>query len=186
MIIHLSPEQQQAVREGRAVEVLDQGANLSLIIVSASAYHQGQELPAPRPDAMPQAAAPPARYPVQQGQPLNVRLRDLPTPSEIAHRVRHATATVWLGRGHRAAEMEDRLKLAYYFAGLHVAYLPSPGGIVIVGAAPTPEEIAPQLAALSSQERGQVVRVSPGPWEGDDTASYSGLLLADEDPHPTS
>jgi len=76
--------------------------------------------------------SPTAIAPVPEGKPQRVRLRDLPTPSEVrAEAERCFQKYGWGGKKNRR-ELEERLKLQFYYGGEAVYVLRTPEGPVVI------------------------------------------------------
>lgn len=98
-------------------------------------------------------------------QPVRVRLRELPTPQAVVReRERRRREYDWQGRAGRQ-EIEDRLKLEFYYGGQTVYVLSTPQGLVVV---PIPErykdEADLRYVLLTAQERRSACLETLPPW----------------------
>ena len=97
--------------------------------------------------------------------PLPRRFRDLPTPPEVSEEVKRHCHRLGLRRRRYRQDVEDELKLQYYFGGRYVGYLPTDQGPVIVAAGKLgSEEFGRQLDGVASERRRDVILNVPSPW----------------------
>jgi hypothetical protein len=108
------------------------------------------------------------------GQPfVRQRLRDLPTPPEVAAEARRIRKKQGWG-AQRLCEIEDQLKLQYYYGGQYLRCLfGREGPIVVVIYRGDDEDYRNQVEALSPQERQKAVIVMPARWN-DPNAQITG------------
>lgn len=167
--IELTDQQRQIVeaQKGRIIEVVDPTTRRTYFLVAAEMYERlrgllegdevGERFPAQEADAT-GAELPGARR-------LRQRLRDLPTPPDVAERVQRRCEKLGLSRKESRAEVEEELKLQYYFGGQYVGYLRSAEGKIVIAAGRLDsEEFSRQLDALDPEERRKVVLDVPSRW----------------------
>ncbi len=149
MAIQLTPEQRQAVREGRPVEVHDPEGDLRGVLISAqenARFHP----PAP-PSSAPERKTPAVSLPV--------RLADLPITSELRQQIEVACKEHWYSGGMDRDMIEHQLKLKYYFPNRIVGLLETPDGYSAIAAGIDYEDFELQLKSFPAEVRLQVV-----PW----------------------
>jgi hypothetical protein len=102
---------------------------------------------------------------------VRIRLRDLPTPPEVAEAVEEVCRTHGFRKARHRQRIEDDLKYCFYFGGVNTAVLPTPEGriIVAVGDLRT-EQFGRQLEQLSPEERTKRFIFWAPAW--DDNSSY--------------
>jgi hypothetical protein len=174
----LTEEQHQLVEaaKGQPVDVIDPQSNRAYVLVSAELFERIR--PAVHEEAVPGAHMPAE---AARGEPMRIKLRELPTPEEVAERVRRHCKKLGLWRRRYVQPMEDEVKLSYYFGGLTVVTVPSKDGPIVVAAGwPDTEEFGRQLDALPPDERRQVAYSFPAMWNG--PASEPRILFTDEGP----
>src|SRR5947209_15594513 len=108
---------------------------------------------------------PPQCDPVMREHVTRVRLRDLPTPAELIEAAEHlCTQYHWWGKKRRQ-EVEEELKLQYYFGGQAIYVMSSAEGTIVI---PIPEcyHGTPGLRYLlfTPEERQRVCSTVPSPW----------------------
>ncbi len=153
--MQLTAEQHQIVEaaHGQPVEVVDPLSNRAYVLVPAELYPRAGAVP-PEAD-VPRSALPPE---VARGEPLRIKLRELPMPPEVAEEARQRCKELGLWRRRYVQELEDELQLSYYFGGKYVAYLKSKDGPIVVAVGRrASESFQRQLDALAPEERRQVV-----------------------------
>lgn len=165
--MQLTEEQQQLVEaaHGQPVEFVDPRSNRRYVLVPAELYHR----PDPRLAAadVPRSALPPE---VARGEPLRIKLRELPMPPEVAEEARRYCKQLGLWRRRYVQEVEDEAKLSYYFGGQYVAYLKSKAGPIVVAAGrQDSDSFQRQLDALAPEERRQVILWLPSVWNDPDS-----------------
>jgi hypothetical protein len=106
---------------------------------------------------------------------VRVRLRDLATPSEVTEEAeRWCKKYLWPGRKRRQ-EVEEQLKLQYYYGGQSIYLLDTPEGTVVV---PIPErhKDTPGLRyiLLTAEERPHACLTVPSPWRDTDSEIMTG------------
>ena len=102
----------------------------------------------------------------KNGQPMRLRVLDLPTPPELAKAVKDYCKKHCIWRKKHISWVEEELKLQYHFGGQHVAYLTTDNGLVIVAAGNyESEEFEQQRAVLSAEERRRAVIYPVSPWD---------------------
>jgi hypothetical protein len=160
--MRLTEEQHQLVEaaQGRPVDVVDPLTNRAYVLLPAELY---QPVPAaPQGPAVP-ADAPPAGG--AGGEPMRIKLRELPMPPEVAEEARRYCKKLGLWRRRYIQDVEDELRLQYYFGGQAVVYLRSKDGPIIVAAGRVEDEaFGRQLDALPPGERRQVAYDFPMAW----------------------
>jgi hypothetical protein len=96
-------------------------------------------------------------------------LDDLPTPEEVASRAQRRARERGL-RGRWRRELEEQLKLQYYFGGQCVSYLRGAGGIVVMAAGRSGSpEYQRQLAGVAAEQRARLVLAIPPRWNDEDS-----------------
>jgi hypothetical protein len=168
MRIELTEQQRQALQEQGAepTEVLDPVTARVYVLVPREQYERWRALSGGGPPAKVTPAAPPS----EEVGPLRQRLADLPTPPEVAARVQSSCKRLGLWRTKYVQEVENQLKLQYYYGGQWVAYLSTEEGIVIVAAGrPDSDAFERQLSLLSTEERYSAVRTLPSLWNDPDS-----------------
>ncbi len=152
MAIQLTPEQRQAVREGRPVEVHDPEDDLRAVMVSSDEFQRMR-----RSLSLELAEKPDLRPPVW--------LRDLTLPPDVQEhvqrrcRIRRFSSTVDRRR------LEEEVKLQYFFGGLGVGYLVTESGRVVVAVGPWyGDELDRQLDSMGIAQRREVVLDCPARW----------------------
>lgn len=174
--MQLTEEQQQLVEaaHGQPVEFVDPRSQRRYVLVPAELYHR----PDPRlaAEEVPRSALPPE---VARGEPLRIKLRELPMPSEVAARARRRCKELGLRLRRSVQELEDELQFQYYFGGQYIGYLKSKHGPIIVAAGRlASESFRSQLDAVPFEERRKVIKWLPPVWN--DTVSE---LLTPFDSH---
>jgi hypothetical protein len=160
----LTEEQHQLVEaaKGQPVDVIDPQSNRAYVLVPAELFQRIR--PAVHEEEVPGANMPPE---AARGEPMRIKLRELPMPEEAAARVRRHCKNLGFWRRRYIQGVEDQVKLSYYFGGLAVVTVPSKDGPVIIAAGrPESEEFGRQLNALSPEERRQRCCWYPGMWQG--------------------
>jgi hypothetical protein len=165
--IELTDEQRQALQaeRGQPVHVIDPTTQQRYVLLAREQYEsmcsllklvQGQGPPGAAPFEAPSSRA---------GKAERVRLRDLPTPAEVA-----AEAERWCkkygSRGQKGRrEMEEQLKLQYYYGGQPVYIVRTPDGPVVI---PIPDRYkdTPDLrhVLLTPEERPHACLEIPPLW----------------------
>jgi len=132
MRIELTPQQEQAVKQGRPVEVVDPASERAFVVVAREFYERGRFLPEGRPEQGPSAPVSPAVPSAAEAEPARVRLCDLPTPPDVLEEAeRWCKKYGW--RGKKAlGEVEEQLKLQYYYGGQAVYILRTDEGPIVV------------------------------------------------------
>lgn len=165
MKIELNDQQEQAVKQGLPVEVVDVSSERTFVVVSRDLYERlcslhdggpGQGLP---PGASPAVASP------SGGESLRQRIRDLPLPSAMAAEAKRYCAYLGLGGAKCRVQMEEQMKLQHYYGGRWIAYLRTAEGPVVIAAADSLDDPSfdQQLAFLTAEERRRAVIDSPTP-----------------------
>jgi hypothetical protein len=92
-------------------------------------------------------------------------LDELPTPPEIAAEVQRYSRQRWLW-GRRRREVEEGLKLQYYYGGQCVSYIRMNGSIVVMAAGRSGSpEYTEQLAAIPPEQRSNLILDIPCRWK---------------------
>lgn len=93
------------------------------------------------------------------------RLDDLPTPPEVVACARAYKKKLGLVGAKVLKEIEDEMKLQYYYGGWYVRYLTTEQGVMVVALlSGDEEEYARQVQALSPEDRQRSVVDVPSPW----------------------
>ena len=160
--MRLTEEQHQVVEAAgnQPVEVVDPQTKRAYVLLPVELFYGNgpvePEVPAPR-DGLPAEVA--------RGEPMRINLRELPTPPEVAERIRRHCKKLGLWRRRYVQEVEDEIKLSYYFGGRYVAYLKSKDGPIVVAAGKLASEaFQRQLDALLPEERRTVIKWLPDVW----------------------
>ena len=175
--MQLTEAQCQVVQaaNGKPVEVLDPQTRQAYVLIAAEVYQRIRHLVEGAED---QAQRPEAPGTAGEGQPMRLKVRELPMLPEVAERVKEYCKKLGFWRRRYVQEVEDEMRLQYHFGGQYVGLLPSPEGPLIVAAGDLRSEAFDrQLAALPVDERRQVLLLPVDRW--DDTMS---LILS---PLPT-
>jgi hypothetical protein len=168
--MRLTDEQHRLIEAagGRPVHVLDPRTNRVYVLLPAELYQRVQVLVENGPGGGPrfETGAGPLGPPTHGAMPpVPVKLRDLPLPAEVAEAAARDCRSLGLWRRRYVEEVEEELKLQYYFGGTYVAYLRSADGPVVVAAgAPQSEAFGRQLEAVRPEARRQVVYAVPTIW----------------------
>lgn len=159
--LELTPEQRSALAAspGGPVEIVDPDTKKKYVLLAQEQFEKAQALlgePHPAP------SSPPLAIP----QPL----ADLPVPPPVIDEMRRRSRQLgWRGR-KALQDLEDELKLQYYYGGLCVNYLRTTQGIVVLAAgrsgSPAYQE---QLQAIPAEQRPRLVLSLP-PRFNDETA----------------
>jgi hypothetical protein len=163
--MQLTPEQHQfvAAAQGKPVEVIDPQTQQTYVLLPAEMYQRVRGFVEARVEQG-QRCEKQGEAPV--AQPMRVRLRELAMPPEVAAEVKKHCRKLGLWRQKYVAEVEDSLKIQYYFGGKYIAYLRSDAGPLIVAAGLLDEAFDAQLAHLRPQERQEVVLQAIDRWDG--------------------
>lgn len=179
--MQLTEEQQQLVEaaHGQPVEFVDPRSQRRYVLVPAELYYRpGPGLPA---EEVPRSALPPE---VARGEPLRIKLRELPMPPEVAERARRYCKQLGLWRSKYVQGVEDEAKLSYYFGGQTVVTLRSKAGPIIVAAGQVDsDQFGRQLDALPPEERRQVSYNFPTVWN-DTVSELRTPFDSHDDPTP--
>ena len=161
--MQLTAEQSQAIEAagGRPVEVVDPQTQRTYVLLSAEAYQPVRDLVEGR---QPEGPRPEAPASIAEGQPMRVKVRELPMPPEVAERVKKCCKKLGFWRRRYVAEVEDELQLQYHFGGQYVGILRSKEGPIIVAAGILDEAFDLQLASLPPPERQEVMLYPVDRW----------------------
>jgi hypothetical protein len=162
--MRLTEEQHQLVEAagGQPLDVVDPQSNRTYVLLPAELFQRLrpilQEAGVPR-NPLPAEAVP--------GEPLRIKLRELPMPPALAERARrHAKELGLWPRRRYVQEIEDEARLSHYFGGQAVVTLPSKEGPIIVAAGREDSEaFGRQVDALSPEERRQKCTWYPPVWD---------------------
>ncbi len=172
MNLELTDEQQRALHAepGKPIDLVDPATQRRYVLLAREQYERvrplleggtEQVLPPPLPPAGPSAG---------EGGPQRVRLRDLPTPPEVIAAAERRCRKYYLRGKKRRQEVEENLKLQYYFGGQAVYTLDTSEGLVVI---PIPERYrgTPGLRDIffTPEERSRVCHTVPSPL--DDTVT---------------
>jgi hypothetical protein len=165
MKIELTHEQEQAVRQGRPVEVIDPASNRAFVVVTRELYESVRPLLEGGQDGGPSSSPPPALAPAvtPEVKPLRQRVRDLPLPPEVAAEAKRYCKYLGTSRAKDIREMEEQMKLQHYYGGKWIAYLRTDEGPVVVAAAKSLSDpvFDQQLSFLTPEERRRRIIDSP-------------------------
>lgn len=165
--MHLTEEQHRVVEAagGRPVEVVDPCSQRRYLLVPAENYHRAE--PGGPAEDFPRNGLPPE---VARGEPMRIKLRELPLPPEVTEEVRRYCKKLGLSRRRSVQEVEDEARLSYYFGGQYVTYLKSKAGPVVVAAGrQASDAYQRQLNALTPAERREAVSWVPPVWNDPDS-----------------
>jgi hypothetical protein len=164
--IELTIEQRRVLQAGpsRPVDVVDPATRQRYVLLAREQYERVRSLVEGSSGQAPPPAASAAPSP-EQGEPPRVRLRDLPTPAEVAEDAeRWCKKYDWGGKASRRG-VEEQLKLQYYYGGQAIYLLRSPEGPVVL---PIPERYrnTPDLryVLLTAEERSRASSTIPPRW----------------------
>ncbi len=160
MAIELTPEQRQALlaHPDGPVDVVDPITRRNYVLVAREQYATG--------GASTPAAPPPAE---QAPVPVPVRLATLPTPPEVAAEARRFCAKwrPWGGR-KSLAEVEEDLKLQFYFGGKCINYVRGAEGLVVLAAGRAgTSDYQQQLDAIPAHLRPNLIFAIPCRFDDD-------------------
>jgi hypothetical protein len=167
MKLELTDQQEEAVKNGRTVEVVDPGTAKVFVILAREQYDRVRPFLEGSPVQSPCAPRPPAA-PAEE-EAVRVCLRDLPTPTDVG-----TEAERWCEKYGRwgeedRREVEEQLKLQYYYGGQGVYVLPTAAGPVVI---PIPERHKNtsdlRYLLLQPEERSRAYYTVPSRWR--DTA----------------
>jgi hypothetical protein len=163
MKIELSDQQEQAVKQGRPVEVRDPASDRAFIVLTRELYERVRSLLEGGPEQRPSPGAPPVAALVPESQPLRQRLADLPTPPAIAEAARRHCQKLGLWGAMAEKNAEEELKLQHYYGGQWVAYVPTKEGVVVLAAADRLDHLAfdRRSPTLTAEERRTAVLIRP-------------------------
>jgi hypothetical protein len=170
MKIELTDQQEQTAKQGRPVEVVDPASGRAFVIVNRDLYErlrsslerssqQGSSEQGPPPPVLPAAPSP------GEGEPVRVRLRDLPNPPDMVEAAERLCKKYgWWGKQGRR-EVEEQLKLQYYYGGQALYILRTTEGPVIVPIAQRYKD-TPDLryVLLTAEERPRASFTVPPRW----------------------
>jgi hypothetical protein len=166
MKIELTDQQEQAIKQGRPVEVVDPTSKRTLVVMARELYERARSFLEGSPEpASPAPVAPPAAAPAatssEGDEPRRIRLRDLPTPPEITQEVeQYYKKYRWDRR-----QTEQELKLQYYFGGQALYVLRSPEGPVVIPIQGRYLDMADlRYVMLKPEERDHACYTVPSRW----------------------
>src|SRR5262245_43706981 len=172
----LTEEQHCAVEaaQGKPVEVIDPQTQRTYVLLSSEQYQRVRGLvegpEAGRAPVLPPEPEPPKNPLIPEKGPMRVKVRDLPTPPELAAEAKRYCKQLGTCWRKDVLEAEDELKVQYYFGGQAVSYLRTKEGPVIVAAGYRDSDAYDQLLAfLPAEERRRVILDFPSKWN--DTTS---------------
>jgi hypothetical protein len=162
MKIELTDQQEQAVKEGRPIEIADPQSARAFVLLAREQYERIRFLLEGSPEPGLSAPGTPAATPSPgEGKPQRVRLRDLPTPPEVAEQAKQSCRKY----GWNRQDVEDQLKLQYYYGGQSIYILSTSQGPVVI---PIEERYkdTPDLryALLTPEERPHAGLTIPSCW----------------------
>jgi hypothetical protein len=106
--------------------------------------------------------------------PVPQKLAELPTPPAVSKRARQYQRQLGLLGPSALSQIEEELKLQYYYGGRHIRCLATPQGRVVVAVHNgNDEDYQRQLQALSPLERQRAVALVPSRWD-DETSEVLG------------
>jgi hypothetical protein len=178
--MRLTEEQHQLVAAAgdQPVDVVDPQSNRAYVLLPAELFQRARAI-------LPELVAPRAALPaeVARGEPMRIKLRELPLPAELAEDARHYCKKLGLWGRRYIQEVEDETRLSYYFGGQAVVTLRSKDGPIVVAAGRVEsDEFGRQLDALPPEERRQVCYCFPAMWN--DSATPPRILFTHEDSTP--
>jgi hypothetical protein len=169
--MRLTEEQHRDVEaaQGKPVDVVDPQTQQAYVLLPAELYQRVRDL-VEREGMRAAPGAPPASEPPRiplppEGQPMRVKVRALPTPPEVAEEVKKSCRRVGFWRRKYVQQVEDELKLQYYFGGQAVSYLYTREGLVVVAAGDRNSDAYDRLLSfLPPEERRQAILDFPFRW----------------------
>jgi len=97
--------------------------------------------------------------------PKPQRLNDIPVPPDLAAEIDRYCARIGAVRKWDREQVTEDIKLQYFFGGNHVAYLPTPEGLVILAVGQMDsEEFGKVLDSLSREVRCRVILYPVSRW----------------------
>jgi hypothetical protein len=156
--LELTDAQRQVLQTqaGRPIDVVDPATQQRYVLLAWEQYEQMCTLlNGGTAQAAPMSPSPAAANAPGVG-PLRQRIRDLPLPPEVAAEAKRYCKRLgfWVG-GKSLREMEEQMKLQYYYGGLWVACLRTREGPVVVAATEilSDPRFDQQLSYLAPDER---------------------------------
>src|SRR5207247_11091081 len=122
MKIELTDQQEQAVKQGRPVEVVDPTSDRAFVVVARESFEPVRGFferslkNGPAPSVSSAVAAPTTRSPAET-KPLRVCLRDLPTPPELVEDIERIGKKRGCWKKKDQRELEEELKLQCDYGG---------------------------------------------------------------------
>src|SRR6266536_1790813 len=162
MKLELTDQQEQAVKQGHAVEVVDPTTTRTFILVAAEVFAKLRPTLSHTQELAQSGSGPSA--PASNMQPLRQLVRDLALPPEVAAEAKRYCKRLGLWGAKSRREMEEQMKIQHYYGGLWIAFLRTGKGPLVVAAAESLDtpSFDQQLSFLTAEERRGVLFDSPG------------------------
>jgi hypothetical protein len=164
--IELTDAQRQELRRepGKPVEVIDPATQQRYVLLDREQYERVRPLLEGGPGQGEPSPAPAPLCP-QEGEVPRVRLRDLPTPPEVAEEAARWCRKPGLWGKRNRREVEEQLKLQYYYGGQAVYVLRGSEGPIVI-AIPERFRDVPGLryVLLTPEERPHACLEAPSVW----------------------
>ncbi len=165
--MQLTEEQHQVIEaaRGKPVDVVDPRTNCTYVLLPTELWQRMRNHVDITEEPEQNSACEAPKFPLPaEGQPMRVKLRELPTPPEVAEEVKK-NCRGWFWRRKDVREVEEELKLQYYFGGHAVSYFGTKEGLVIVAAGVRDSDAYDQLLSfLTPEERSRTVLDFPCRW----------------------
>jgi hypothetical protein len=172
MKLELTTQQEQAVQQGRPVEVVEPTSRRTFVVMARELYERVRSLleggpPQDKPAPVAPAAVPPVAPAADLEEARRIRLRELPTPPEVTQEVeQYCKKYHWNRR-----EIEDQLKLQYYFGGQAIYVVRTPDGPLVIPIEGRFRDMADlRYVMLKPEERSEACYTVPSPWH--DTVAW--------------
>ncbi len=166
--IELTNEQLRALHAepGKPIDLVDPATQQRYVLLAREQYERVRPLLEGGNEQVLPPPASPASSSAEEGGPLRVRLRDLPTPPEVIEEVEKWCRKYRLRGKKRRGDVEEEFKLQYYYGGQAIYTLPTPEGLVVIPIAERSRG-TPGLRYIlfSPEERSRVCHTVPSPWQ---------------------
>lgn len=158
MKIELTDQQEEAVAQGRPVEIADPTSRRSIVVVAREVFERVRFLI----EGTTVQTTTAVEF-ATEGNPLRQRICDLPLPPQIAVEANRYCVRLGLWGVKNRSQTEEQMKLQHFYGGKWIAYLRTNEGPVVVAAADSLADPAfdQQLSFLTPEERRSVLVDSP-------------------------
>jgi hypothetical protein len=162
--IELTDTQRQVLQRerGNPVQVVDPASQERYVLLAWEHYERVRSLLEAVPHSAAPAAAPRPSLPAGVGAPRQ-RIRDLPLPPEVAAQAKHYCKQLgWRGAAS-LRQVEEQMKLQYYYGGKWIALRQTDEGPLVVAVAESLRDPSfdRQLSSLTPDERRHLRYSSP-------------------------